>query len=215
MPEDDREGIFIGYLSFGANGLVDNDKDGFFTLYDAPTVSTKGECYNFSDLYKKYGLEPYGALQSFGGKGSALNKKGISNYGNQTYNPEKGTLVYNGIERYGIAIGPMLQNPECDLSGAIDPIEMAYGTCVDIKIQVEDKTYYIPAIIVDVKAHSAPTGIFQTGVPFTGGYENTGRTGAIIEWYVTKEQNGNNISVGLNKYNSNSSIIIYRDEVLK
>ena len=209
------EGKFIGYLAYGANGIVDNSNDGFFALYDAATLLTSGERYDFSDLYKQYGVDPYGALQSFGGKKSGLNKNGESNYGNQTYNAEQGTLYYNGIERYGIAIGPKLQNPEYDLSSKIDPKDMAYGTCVDIVIQLEGKTYYIPAIIVDVKAHSAPTGIFQTGDPFVGGSENTGKAGPIVEWYVIKTQDGKNKSTGLSNFNSNASIIIYRDEVLE
>lgn len=210
-------GQFIGYLSFGAEGIIDDGTGGFFILYDGPTLSSKGEQYFFSDLYKQYGVEPYGSLQSFGGAGSVLNKENKAiTYGNQVLDPKKGTLEYGGIERYAIAIGPKLQNPNCDLSKKLDPKEMAYGTCVDISIELDGKTYYIPAIITDVKAHSAPSGIFQTGVPFDGsGNESTGKSGPTVEWYVIQGKGDADKTKGLNQFNNNASITIYREEVLK
>lgn len=77
---------------------------------------------------------------------------------------------------------------------------------------------YIPAIIVDVKEHSAYTGEIQTGIPFFGEdeAEDTGKSGPIVEWYIYEtDKNGGNINENLNKFNRNGSIIIYRDEVMK
>lgn len=56
---------------------------------------------------------------------------------------------------------------------------MAYGTGVDITIDLNGETYYIPAIIVDVKEHSAYTGEIQTGIPFfrEDEAEDTGKSG--------------------------------------
>ena len=60
--------------------------------------------------------------------------------------------TFNEIERHAVAIGPSLQNPKFDTSTtAIDPKDMAYGTCVDVTIELNEKRYYIPAIITDVK----------------------------------------------------------------
>ena len=211
-------GVFIGYLSYGADGVTENGEEGFFALYDGPTLSSECEVIDIEGLYQQYGMEPYGALQSFVGK-KGPNTSGSIKYGNQEFDPNKGTLVYNGIERYAIALGPKLQNPNIDLSKDFKADDMAYGTCVDISIQVDDEIYYIPAIIVDTKAHSAPTGIFQTGVAFNNGKdEYTGKQGPIVEWYTVQDHDGDdkkNISEGLNNFNRNAQLMIYREEVLK
>lgn len=184
-------------------------------LYDNPTLLTTKEQYFFEDIYEKCGVEPFGALQSFGGVNSRLNYYGGNTYGGQVLDPQRGTLIYDGIERHAIAIGPKLQDPNFDF-GEIDAKEMAYGTCVDISIVLDSVTYYIPAIIVDVKAHSAPIGMIQTGESFAGEKVDTGKSGLIVEWYVINEDaKGNKKSKGLNRFNRNGSIIIYREEVLE
>lgn len=204
---------FVGYLAYGAGGIVDESDGGFFKLYNAPTLRSEQEQIYFQSLYDKYGVKSNSALQSFGGNAS-LNKSGGLNYGNQSLN--NGTLIYKGIERYAIAIAPKLQNPNCDLEN-LKAEDMAYGTCVDITIELDGNTYYIPAIIVDTKEHSAPEGIFQTGIPFdqNSSYVNTGEKGVIVEWYTQQKEDGMNKSEGLDKFGSNGSIIFYRDEVLE
>lgn len=157
------ENVDIKYLAYGAESIVNNLEDGFFRLYDNPTLATVQERYNTGDLYDKYDQEPYSAIQGFGGSASALNKNGnLTTYGEPALDTSKGALVYNGIERYCIALGPKLQNPNFDLTKPIDVTDMAYGTCVDVEILLDGQTYYIPAIIVDVKNHTHPTGVFQT-----------------------------------------------------
>lgn len=118
--------------------------------------------------------------------------------------------------RYAIALGPKLQNPDWKLADGLNAADMAYGTCVDISIQIGGRTYYIPAIIVDVKAHSAPDGIYQTNVSCEDlSVDDTGGKGrAIVEWYVIQDD-GNDKTTGLAQFNHGSSVIIYRDEVLE
>ena len=184
-------------------------------LYDNPTLLTTKEQYFFEDIYEKCGVEPFGALQSFGGVNSRLNYYGGNTYGGQVLDPQRWTLTYDGIERHAIALGPKLQDPNFDF-GEIDAKEMAYGTCVDISVVLDSVTYYIPAIIVDVKAHSAPIGMIQTGESFAGEKVDTGKSGLIVEWYVINEDaKGNKKSKGLNRFNRNGSIIIYREELLE
>jgi len=216
--ENVEDAEFVGYLMYGAGGITQNEEEGFFKLYDSPTLHSEGDIYEFNDLYEKYDVSPYGSLQSFGGT-AGLNKEGNIQYGGQDFDPSKGTLIYNGLERYAIAIGPVLQNPDCDINdfkNGIDANDMAYGTCVDISINLDGSIYYIPAIIVDTKAHSAPTGIFQTGVPFSDKSvsQDTGAEGPIVEWYVIEGKEDKDKTTGLNRFNRNSSIIIYREEVL-
>lgn len=210
---------FVGYLSYGSDGITQSGEAGYYRLYSAPTLSTKHVIYNCGDLYDEYNVEPCGALQSFCEKEVYnMGKSGIT-YGGQEPNIEKGTLIYNGIERHAIAIGPTLQNPDFRLNDKKEIVadDMIYGTCVDIAIELEGERYYIPAIIVDVKAHTAEGGygIFQTGYDFAGNYEDTGKIGPIVEWYVVKETEEGNKSSGLGQFNSNSSIIIYQEEVLR
>ncbi len=93
---------------------------------------------------------------------------------------------------------------------------MIYGACADITIDLNEKTYYIPAIIIDTKGHSAPTGIIQTGKSFTENYEETGIPGSIVEWYTGQfDEKGNNKAEGLDNFSRNGSIIIYREEILE
>ncbi len=219
IDENEKDiGEFVGYLSYGSDGLSDIETDGFFKLYDAPTLESECEIVDINDLYRKHGLKPYGALQSFT-EIYGPNKSGGNEYGNQDFDPKKGTLEYNGIERYAIAMGPKLQNPKLDLTSDFGANDMAYGTCVDISIKLNNQTYYIPAIIVDCKGHSAPTGIFQTGKAFNGGKDqDTGPQGPIVEWYTKQFFNDDpekNKSAGLNKFSSNAQILFYWDEVLE
>lgn len=229
-----REAKCVGFLSYGSDGITQNAEEGFFKLYDSPTLSTKGERYFCKKIYADNGQEPYGALQSFGEDIHLnKNKKGVK-FENVDFNPEKGTILYKGIERYAIALGPKLQNPEFDIKKKqqIEADEMAYGTCVDISIEMDGRVYYIPAIIVDVKAHTFPTGIIQSDESFeeeeedengnnnenedNNEEENTSklRDRSIVEWYTKQDKDGPNKSDGLNRFNRKSSIIIYRDEVL-
>ena len=170
--------------------------------------------YFFEDIYKENNVKAVGALQSYCGSASRLNYNGGSNYGGQTLDYIEGMLFYNGIERHAIAVGPKLQDPQYSY-GNIDAKKMSYGTCADISIVLDSVTYYIPAIFVDGKAYSAPTGIIQTGWAFDGKYEDTGTAGPIIEWYVIQKNENGNKSAGLDSFSTNGSIIIYREEVLE
>lgn len=207
---------FVGYLAYGTGEITLDSEAGFYRLYDRPTLQSEGDQYFFDDLYEEYGFTAYGALQGYGSENGDMNERGDTAYGGQTLDPYEGTLIYNGVERYAIALGPKLQNPDWKLADGLNAGDMAYGTCVDISIQIEGRNYYIPAIIVDVKAHSAPDGIYQTNVSCEDlSVDDTGGEGrAIVEWYVVQKDGGNKSS-GLLQFDYGSSVIIYRDEVLE
>lgn len=117
------------------------------------------------------------ALQGFGGNAGLNTIEGTIRYEDQdNYNSRNGVLSHNGIERHTVAIGPALQNPNFTLNenGGLKGTEMIYGTCVDITIEFEGNEYFIPAVVVDCKAHSADKGYVQTGQAFNG--ENAGGT---------------------------------------
>lgn len=140
---------------------------------------------------------------------------GNTTYGGQNLDPYEGTLVFQGIKRHAIALGPKLQNPDW-VSGPAKGKDMAYGTAVDVAIQMDDgNTYYIPAIITEIKAHTYPTGILQTGDSLASNSNTAKKEGTnIVEWYTVKEVPENK-SAGLNYYNTKGSLIIYRDAVLE
>lgn len=217
-----REGGFVGYLKYGATGITNDKSKGFYMLYDEPTLKSKKEEHYFAGIYARNGVKPGGALQSYGGSGKP-NKNAGNTYGHQGYDSNKGTLEYSGIERYGIAIGPVLQNPDFDAnndkmynnsSKQILAEAMAYGTCVDVTIVLNGDRYYIPAIIIDTKAHSYPSGEIQTDDLIDPSRKdgNTGKTGPIVEWYVIQGEGEKNKSAGLKEFDRMGSIIIYRDE---
>jgi len=240
-----------GYLSYNKTGITQSDTEGYFKIYAQPTLQSEGERHSLQELYDKYDFEKSycGTLQGFGSNG-LLNitawkkeKEDIEMevleklYGGQYLeftNNDKDTLMYNGIERYVIALGPALQDPEWDGQIAkLDSSKMAYGTCVDIEIIIDGEKYYIPAIIGDVKAHTYPTGVFQTYISVETGERYTKNTYLnkfsyeelqtsdkvdhnVVEWYAEQEdENGNNRSASLQPYNKTSTIIIYREEVLE
>ncbi len=180
-------------------------------------IYTTEEIYALSE-----GVSAYGALQAFiDNEETAFNMNGgHTTYEGQVLDVNKGTLIYKDIERHAIALGPKLQNPDFDTQKKedIDPAQMAYGTCVDISIQLNGEKYYIPAVIVDVKAHTASNGYCQTYKTFTGEVEKPqgAENGNIVEWYVKQfDSNENNKSAGLKNFNETAEIIIYRDEVME
>ncbi len=215
QTKEGNTGKFVGYLSYGCKSITQNPDEGYYMLYDGPTVDSVGEVYMFSDIYDMSGERAKGALQGYGGSAGLNTLEDTIRYvDQQNYNFSKGTLCYKGIDRHTIAIGPALQNLDFTLtaSGGVKGTEMIYGTCVDITIEFEGKEYYIPAVVVDCKAHTAPAGYVQTGESFSG-EQAGGDKGNIVEWYVFQGKDGQNKSTGLNQFTNDGGIIIYRDEV--
>ena len=210
-------GEFVGYLAYGGKSITQNPEEGYYMLYDGPTIAGVGDCYMFADIYDECGIEGKCALQGYGGTGSVLNTMGgHTTYGGATeLDTDKGTLIFNEIERHAVAIGPSLQNPKFDTSTtAIDPKDMAYGTCVDVTIELNEKRYYIPAIITDVKGDTAYNGYYQTNVKFDGSRSDPREGDDIVEWYVKQGEGSKNKASGLKEFDLNGGIIIYRDVVM-
>lgn len=217
-----KTGKFVGYLAYGCKSITQNPEEGYYMLYDGPTVDGEGEVHMFADIYRTCGVRPYGALQGYGTEG--LNHQAGTVYeGENDYNGTNGVLFHNGIYRHAVAIGPTLQNPNFSYNdkGLVDVSDMIYGTCIDITIEFEGETYYIPAVIVDIKAHTSPDGCIQSDTLLVdkdgdNKTDDNGRQSAggnIVEWYVEQKVNGKNKSEGLMQFDTNGGIIIYRDEM--
>ena len=107
--------------------------------------------------------------------------------------------------------------------------KMPYGTLVDVRIQINDSYYCIPAIVIDTKEHTAPYGVFQTEISVLDegnqyskakkkleSGEGTGTS--IVEWYTTGDtiHKGVNISKskGLDQFDGKIDNIIYDQNFL-
>lgn len=118
--------------------------------------------------------------------------------------------LYTDAEgRYWVAVGPNVMNPDHGADEEITLDEMQYGTKIDIVV-LDKKTgneYYIPAVVGDVKAHTAPDGIYQTGFGFPGNEDapehNDGSTIEFIGWEIEDS------SVNLTNEYKISGIIVY------
>jgi hypothetical protein len=93
--------------------------------------------------------------------------------------------VLDANGRYWVAVGPNVMNRDHQSNEKITYGEMRYGTELDIKLAGENgKTYYVYATVCDVKAHTWPNGIYQTGRPFPNGepFASAHVDGSIVEF---------------------------------
>lgn len=69
--------------------------------------------------------------------------------------------------RYWVAVGPNVMNPDYSNTSKVTDKDMMYGTKIDIHVVEQhdnNKHYYIPAVVGDVKNHTHPDGLYQTGI---------------------------------------------------
>jgi len=81
-------------------------------------------------------------------------------------------VVVDGNSRPLIALGPRVMNYSARTYGdmhAPSSSEMHYGSVVDIVVEKNSTKYYIPAVVVDCKAHTYPTWIAQSGYAVSDG----------------------------------------------
>ena len=93
-------------------------------------------------------------------------------------------LYIDSEERYWVAVGPNVMNQNHDKNSKITVEEMHYGTKLDIVVLDESTgtKYYIPAVVGDVKEHSKPDGLYQTGIPFDESRPTVEGDGSTVEF---------------------------------
>lgn len=85
-------------------------------------------------------------------------------------NVEKSNLFTDAEGRYWVAVGPRVLNSEIDLTKELLAVDFLYGTKIDIHVQdKEGNEFYIPAVVGDIKQHSGPEGLYQTGISIPDG----------------------------------------------
>jgi hypothetical protein len=143
--------------------------NGWLHLYESPTVSSKGRIVEMPDDFPRddwaafegrsvinpwaeYMIEQSGskAIVIIGGKGEVTDDEG----------------------RYWVALGPNVMNPNHKPGEKVTLEEMKYGSKVDVALRDSSgNLYYVPTIVGDVKNHTYPNGIYQTGYAYPDGQE--------------------------------------------
>jgi hypothetical protein len=83
---------------------------------------------------------------------------------------ESGVLL-NGDDRYWIAVGPKVLNPNFPEDKKVLADDFKYQTKIDVVLQKGNKQYYVYCVVGDVKEHTYPNGIYQTSRAFPNGEE--------------------------------------------
>ena len=160
------------------------EKDGWLDLYDTPTVWRKGRLVQipldrprwadetpsgYSASWKSY--EPGSSnIDGATGEMKFLNDSAYDEARIRGLLPEakKAGMIkteVQGIERYWVAVGPRVIIPEYSITGKKpQATEMKIGTCMDVILRDSNyNIFFVPTIIGDVKEHTYPNGIYQTG----------------------------------------------------
>ncbi len=186
-------------------------------LYSNPTVSSPGRSvvkdqkannYDWGmaeELYKnvpKKGMLPANSRGEIQNSGKTPKVNLISN---NLYTDDEG--------RYWVAVGPNVMNPSHQQNQQISVSEMKYGTKMDIVVvdETTNTKYYIPAVVGDVKEHSYPNGLYQTGVPFDSKRPTVIGDGSTVEFMgydITTLVNGKS-SVNITNNYKLLEIIVY------
>ena len=105
-------------------------------------------------------------------------------------------LYVDGEGRYWVAVGPNVVNPnyvhESD-EKSVDVNKVFYGTKMDVLVenQYTGERYYVRTVNGDTKEHSAPDGLYQTGIPFQSSRpkdtEGAGNTVEFIGYHITEK----------------------------
>lgn len=142
--------------------------DDWLRLYTKPTVEGKGRDVFRHENAKLYDWAMPEELKDNISEKGVLPKNCRNVTGILQADLTSNNLYIDLEERYWVAVGPNVMNPEHNENSEIKEEEMHYGTKLDIVV-LDEKTateYYIPAVVGDVKEHSKPDGLYQTGVPY-------------------------------------------------
>ena len=167
------------------NVLVINE---WLRLYTNPTVPIKGRIvdipadavkYSWAMVEDRKQINPWAKI--------IIENNGVAVV---EHVGDHGELV-DGIgdnSRYWVAVGPKVMNPDHKPEENVIAEKMKYGTKLDAVIEDNmGNIYYIPCIVGDIKEHTFPNGIYQTGYKYPNGTEfKPGNVdGSIIEFMGT------------------------------
>ena len=72
--------------------------------------------------------------------------------------------------RYWVAVGPRVLNPDHRKDQGVWADDFVYGTKLDAVLKDKDgKLYYLPCVFGEMKEHTYPNGVYQTGRSYPNG----------------------------------------------
>ena len=166
------------------NGEQPEIINGWLRLYGAPTVTGEGRSVlRHSDANKyDWGMpEDVNDINKYAREQIETNG-GVVEI--NAYKEENANIFTDAEGRYWVAVGPRVINPNADLTEQLVATDFAYGTKMDIHVRDDEgNEYYIPVVLGDIKAHSAPDGLYQTGVLIPSNENATGHgDGSTVEF---------------------------------
>lgn len=187
--------VFKNYIEefvsekFDENNLQEYEVNDWLVLYRNPTVLAYGRSVLKHPDANNYDWGMPEELKGINGlkRGELTNnsKTEIQNAGGKVVvNMTSNNLYTDDEGRYWVAVGPNVMNPNHNANDKVTASEMQYGTKIDIVVLDESTNtqYYIPAVVGDVKAHSSPDGLYQTGVPFDKSKKTVQGDGSTVEF---------------------------------
>jgi hypothetical protein len=114
-----------------------------------------------------------------------------------------GEVFRNDSNRYWVAVGPKVLVPNYPDSGKIWAEEFNFNTELDAVLKDKDgKQWYLFCIVGDIKAHTYPNGIYQTGKPYPNNSDQSvGYADSSVIEFIGK------IPIGVNQYTIDRLIV--------
>ena len=178
--------IYAPGSAMGGGTLIEA-VDGWLNIYDGPTVS--GDYFSVP-IPESYRANSWAMGEGASSTGSIYcrNTYSVSDGNDLVSLPTNGKVNNNG--RYWVAVGPAVTNPDfvcvTGSSASVTPTDMKLPKLIDV-VLVDKETgdvVYVPCVIGDVKAHTAPTGIVQTGVHVKSGVLASGHDDSSVIEFV-------------------------------
>lgn len=151
------------------------------------------------DLSEKY-TEDFFENESWASKD--IRAKG----GNFVVNKTSNNLYVDGEGRYWVAVGPNVVNPNYvheSNKENVDVSKVFYGTKMDVLVedQYTGERYYVRVVNGEAKEHSAPEGLYQTGIPFNssrlGNKDGAGNTVEFMGYQISNFENSTRSTVNV------------------
>ncbi len=189
-----RSGAFLTCIYEGkitVIGIPEKDSDNEYIivddwlyLYTKPTVEETGRKVSKHSKANNYDWAMPEELNGNVSKKGELPKNCREATGILEADLTINNLYIDSEERYWVAVGPNVMNQNHDKNSKITVEEMHYGTKLDIVVLDESTgtKYYIPAVVGDVKEHSKPDGLYQTGIPFDESRPTVEGDGSTVEF---------------------------------
>ncbi len=186
--------------------------DDWLRLYSNPTVPGTGRTVAKHINANNY---DWGMGEEAADINTEARKQIVAAGGIVVTNKENNNLFSDTEGRYWVAVGPRVVEKTVNLNKELQASDFKYGTKLDIVVldETTSTTYYIPAVLGDIKAHSWPDGLYQTGKYIPSGVLEVGYDdGSSVEFIgsnILKDSTTGKSSVNITNNYRLISMIVY------